>query len=125
MPNGKTIGAFDIDLGKIPTFANGGLITNHMIAEIGEYGRREAILPLENRKTMSMISNSILSNYPDGMVGNNERSDELLQEQNALLREQNNLLTRIANTRPTAVLDTRDTLAGLKQQVAREGWSFA
>lgn len=125
LPGGKTIGAFDIDLGKIPTFADGGLIMNHMVAEIGEYGRREAILPLENRKSMSMIADSILSNYyPDGMIGNNEHSDELLQEQNALLREQNNLLAKIANIRPTAVLDTRDTLSGLRAEALREGYVF-
>lgn len=109
---------------NLPRFKDGGLIMNHMIAEIGEYGRREAILPLENRKSMSMIADSIMDNRGGVSFNDEQISDELLQEQNALLREQNKLLTKIANTRPTAVLDTRDTLAGLRQQAAREGWNF-
>lgn len=124
LPNGKTIGAFDIDLGKIPKFENGGLIMSHMVAEIGEYGRKEAILPLENRKSMSMIADSIMENSRGTAFNDNQISDELLQEQNALLREQNKLLTQIANKRTTAVLDTRDTLAGLRTEALREGYVF-
>ena len=47
---------------NLPRFANGGIVMSHMIAEIGEYGRKEAILPLENRKSMSMIADSIMEN---------------------------------------------------------------
>ena len=42
-------------------FAKGGLVNGLTPAIIGEAGR-EAVLPLQNRKTMSMISESILSN---------------------------------------------------------------
>lgn len=106
---------------SLPGFASGGVIQNHMLAEIGEYNRREAILPLENRRSMNMIADSIVNS--GGSFGNGA-SDDLLMEQNTLLREQNELLARIASKRMTAVLDTRDTLSGLKEQALREGWSF-
>lgn len=58
-----------------------------MIAEIGEYNHREAILPLENGRSMSMIADSIVGNmdYPPGQ--DNSASLRAQEEQNALLRE--------------------------------------
>ena len=45
---GKTVfEGTTIDLGKIPTLANGGITTGSTLANIGEAGR-EAVLPLEN-----------------------------------------------------------------------------
>ena len=48
-------------LSDIPYLAKGGLVSAPTFAMIGEAGS-EAVLPLENRKTMSRVADSILSN---------------------------------------------------------------
>ena len=52
---------FDVDW-----YAIGGLFQRPTIAGIGEKGR-EAVLPLENRRTMGMIADSILGNGKFGI----------------------------------------------------------
>lgn len=54
--------------GAIPKLATGGLITAPTLAFTGERYRKEAILPLENRRTMRMIAGSIMDNS-DGAFG--------------------------------------------------------
>lgn len=68
----KTIGAGDLSI-KIPTnfgvkwYAKGGFFDSPSIIGVGEAGR-EAVLPLENKRTMRMIANSIIDNS-DGFGG--------------------------------------------------------
>lgn len=50
--------------GKIPYLATGGLITAPTLAVTGERYRKEAVLPLENPRTMSMIASSIMAEAP-------------------------------------------------------------
>lgn len=52
-------------------YAAGGLFRNATIAGIGENGD-EAVLPLENRRTMRMIADSIIDNSPGGFGMNEE-----------------------------------------------------
>lgn len=68
--NGKSMQTprFDIDW-----YASGGLFTGATIAGIGEAGK-EAVLPLENPRTMRMIADSILGNTSAGLT-----PDELRQ----------------------------------------------
>lgn len=51
---------------NIPAFATGGITMKHTFAEIGEYNRPEAILPLTNDRAMGMIAESIYENYNGG-----------------------------------------------------------
>ena len=51
---------------RVNWYATGGLFRKAAIAGIGESGA-EAVLPLENRRTMNMIADSILSNASVGM----------------------------------------------------------
>lgn len=46
---------------SIPYLASGGLITAPTLAVMGEAFKQEAVLPLENKRTMSMIADSIVS----------------------------------------------------------------
>lgn len=94
-----------INAPQIPLLAKGGLVYNPTIAQIGEAGE-EAILPLTNRRTMSLIADSIMENVQcntDYYNFNNDKTDnnqtnELLkqiQQQNQLLREQNKILSEL------------------------------
>lgn len=53
---------------NIPFLQDGGLIRYPTLAMTGERNRKEAVLPLENRRTMSMIADSIFDNA-DGAIG--------------------------------------------------------
>ena len=72
----KTIGAGDLSI-KIPTnfgvkwYARGGLFDDPSIIGVGEAGR-EAVIPLENPRTMRMIATSLLENMPNGSFGASE-----------------------------------------------------
>ena len=48
-------------------YAKGGLFSNASVIGVGEAGQ-EAVLPLENKKTMKSIADSIMSGY-DGSIG--------------------------------------------------------
>lgn len=69
----KTLGVGDLSI-KVPTnfgvkwYARGGLFDDPSIIGVGEAGR-EAVLPLENPRTMRMIAKSILNNMPSGGLG--------------------------------------------------------
>lgn len=54
-------------MGGIPFLAKGGLITSPTLAFTGENFRKEAVLPLENSRTMGMIADSIVSNSSGGL----------------------------------------------------------
>jgi hypothetical protein len=49
------------DIPKIPLLEAGGLVTSPTLAGLGERGRKEAVLPLENRSTMAAIGAAIAS----------------------------------------------------------------
>lgn len=94
-----------INAPQIPLLAKGGLVYNPTIAQIGEAGQ-EAVLPLTNKRTMTMIADSIMENVQrdtDYYNFNNDKTDnnqtnELLkqvQQQNQLLREQNKILSEL------------------------------
>lgn len=50
--------------GRIPYLARGGLITSPTLAFTGENYRKEAVLPLESKRTMGMIAESIMAEAP-------------------------------------------------------------
>ena len=54
-------------IGNIPFLASGGLITSPTLAFTGENFRKEAVLPLENKKTMRLVANSIVENSSGGL----------------------------------------------------------
>lgn len=104
---GKTLGfnISTINAPQIPLLAKGGLVYNPTIAQIGEAGE-EAILPLTNRRTMSMIADSIMENvrrdtdyynFNNAKTDNNQTNELLkqVQQQNQLLREQNRILSEL------------------------------
>lgn len=68
---GKTFG-FNLDMTdyiEIPRLAKGGLVQRETLARIGEYNRNEAVLPLENDRTMSYIASSIVGNMDSRQGG--------------------------------------------------------
>lgn len=54
--------------GRIPYLAKGGLITSPTLAVTGENYRKEAVLPLENPRSMRMIAESIMAEAPTGSM---------------------------------------------------------
>lgn len=62
-------GVDEVPTVKLQRLAKGGLANRATLAEIGEAGK-EAVLPLENKRTMKMIADSIL----DGMSANDKES---------------------------------------------------
>lgn len=63
---------------NIPAFATGGITMKHTFAEIGEYNRPEAILPLTNDRAMGMIAESIYENY-NGSVAESGFSPDVIE----------------------------------------------
>lgn len=55
--------SFSIPTVDVDWYAKGGLFDQPSLIGVGEAGK-EAVLPLENRKTMSTIANSIVANLP-------------------------------------------------------------
>ena len=54
--------------GRIPYLARGGLVTSPTLAVTGENYRKEAVLPLENARSMRMIAESIMAEAPTGSM---------------------------------------------------------
>lgn len=94
---------------NIPAFATGGITMKHTFAEIGEYNRPEAILPLTNDRAMGMIAESIYENY-NGSAAESGFSPDIIERavytatynavsaamnNSSLLREQNEILEGI------------------------------
>lgn len=117
-----------INLGNIPKFAKGGITLSHTFAEIGEYNRPEAILPLTNDRAMGMIAESIYENYNGGAdypkdgYFDNGRMSELISEtrrQNRLMEQQNQLLERILGKPTMEIGDVNNAL--VKYSMERGG----
>ena len=102
---------------KIPQLATGGIIMEDTIFRAGEYGRREAILPLENRSAMEMIAASLI----EGGFGAGA-SDDLIREQNELLREQNRLLIEIAEKE--LIIGDEQIVTAYRRGNERWGYNF-
>ncbi|MCM1189365.1 MAG: hypothetical protein NC541_08720 [bacterium] len=108
----------DIPEVSIPGLEKGGITLKHTIAEIGEYNKPEAVLPLTNTKTMGMIADSIISNIDYNTAQNPGRYSEeaeLLRSQNQLIRRQNELLQAILN-KPTM------EIGELGNRLANDSW---
>lgn len=54
--------------GRIPYLARGGLVTSPTLAVTGENYRKEAVLPLENPRSMRLIAQSIMAEAPTGSM---------------------------------------------------------
>lgn len=113
---------------NIPAFATGGITMKHTFAEIGEYNRPEAILPLTNGRAMGMIAESIYENYngnadyPKDGYFDNGRMSELISEtrrQNRLMEQQNQLLERILGKPTMEIGDVNNAL--VKYSMERGG----
>lgn len=113
---------------NIPALATGGITMKHTFAEIGEYNRPEAILPLTNDRAMGMIAESIYENYngnadyPKNGYFDNGRMSELISEtrrQNRLMEQQNQLLERILGKPTMEIGDVNNAL--VKYSMERGG----
>lgn len=70
LPHFSLVGSFDLKNWSVPHisvnwYKKGGIFTDASLVGVGEAGN-EAVLPLTNRKTMSMIAESISNNMPSG-----------------------------------------------------------
>lgn len=66
--------SFSVPTWGVNWYKSGGLFDAASIIGVGEAGR-EAVLPLENRKTMKMIADSILNNSFGGMINSKMIAD--------------------------------------------------
>ena len=77
---------------SVPKLATGGLITAPTLAFTGERYRKEAVLPLENRRAMRTVANSIV-NSTDGFAGLSSKEIQQAVAQGvamAMMNNQNN-----------------------------------
>ena len=91
-------------------YAKGGLFTGMTIAGLGEAGK-EAVLPLENHRTMRMISESILSNAPDGIGMSKEELRQMVAEGVSMALMNNSGNQQPINLYATLYTEDNETLA--------------
>jgi tape measure domain-containing protein len=53
----------------IPGYANGGIVNDHIIAQLGEGGKREAVIPLQNNRAMAPFADAVASRMMQNMGG--------------------------------------------------------
>lgn len=81
-------------MGRIPFLASGGLITAPTLAFTGENYRKEAVLPLENRRSMRMVADSIVDNSDGFGVSSEEIRDAVAEGVAfAMMNNQGNIST--------------------------------
>lgn len=116
LPNGQTLAAFEVSLGKLPTFYNGGYVpTSYSMFMAGENGVPELLGTVGGRTAVAGGAE---------ITGIREAVDRASSEEVALLRQQNYLLERILAKEGVAVFDRREALSALREEATREGWSF-
>ena len=71
---------------SLPRLEKGGITLKHIFAEIGEYNKPEAVLPLTNKRTMGMIADSILENASYNNYSNGYENDYIRQVEEATYR---------------------------------------
>ena len=110
----KTLGVGDLSI-KVPTnfgvkwYARGGLFDDPSIIGVGEAGR-EAVLPLENPRTMRMIAKSILNNMPSSGLGMTAQSLSKAVE-SGVLSGMSRALTNASIINHTDVYQRKDVLS--------------
>jgi hypothetical protein len=52
-------GRLPFDMGRIPALANGGIVTGETWARMGEYGRNEAVVPLDSARGRSILGGGV------------------------------------------------------------------
>lgn len=61
----------------VPGFATGGIIGKDSIVRVGEQGRREAIIPLQNGKAMAPFANAVAQQLMDGLGINSSSTQNI------------------------------------------------
>lgn len=110
LPNG---GYMQSPVFEVNWYKDGGIFGNASVIGVGEAGR-EAVLPLENRRSMRMIADSIVSNAGNGFIDeqtminavatgvsmafmNNQQSQQPINVYATLYTEDNEVLARSVN----------------------------
>lgn len=94
---------FGFHIPEIPKLAKGGLIRKNTLAELGEQGRREAVLPLEDSRAMKQIAESIVSqmgtpNTNTGTSGDVNLQVGVLVADDRSLRKLEQMLQEVRNS---------------------------
>lgn len=111
----------NIKLPRIPQFAVGGFPEDGLFMA----NHTELVGKFSNGRTAVANNEMIVAGIEEAAYRGFARANAENNIQNELLREQNRLLAEMVSKEVTAVLDTRDTLAGLRQQAKREGFVFS
>lgn len=121
---------------ELPRFEKGGITLTHTIAEISEFNRPEAILPLSDSRAMGMIADSIMENADYGYRSSEGDIKGMVRE--VVHEEVSYLVQSIApylgdishNTRETANkdmslnLDGRELIGALDEKNQSMGFNF-
>ena len=116
LPNGQTIAAFEVSLGKLPTFYNGGYVpTSYSMFMAGENGVPELLGTVGGRTAVAGGAE---------ITGIREEIRSTGEAETTLLRTAVELLQVIAAKDPNTYLDSRELLSGLNERSLRNGYSF-
>lgn len=131
----KTYGPSLSWLGHGEGYEHGGIITSHQIAELGEKGKREAVIPLdisERSRAIPLLKTAVnemssqSNNKPSGVVDTTQTSGtdltEVLQNMQAILNGLNDVVmavnTSLTPARVTKAVNTQTQLnANLQSQM--------
>lgn len=123
---GKTLG-FNFNMSdhiNIPRLEKGGLVLQHTFAEIGEYNHKEAVLPLENSKTMSMVADSILDNASYATYANGSSEDFLKQIKRATYEGVMEAITAAGGIKAEATFKVEGDRAGIFKVTQEEARNY-
>lgn len=131
----KTYGPSLSFLGNGHGYEHGGIITSHQIAELGEKGKREAVIPLdisERSRAIPLLKTAVnemssqSNNKPSGVIDTTQTSGtdltEVLQNMQAILNGLNDVVmavnTSLTPARVTRAVNTQTQLnANLQSQM--------
>ncbi|MGO2566469.1 MAG: phage tail tape measure protein [Brochothrix thermosphacta] len=112
-------------IGKGHGYANGGIVSQHQVAQIAEGNRAEAIIPLhpsKRNRAMQLLKQvkTVLGDDDGGtVVVNNQKNDN--SELVALLTQQNALLMQLVNKDNNTYLDSKKLEPAItKQQQSKD-----